>query len=121
MTGLKLRKFSTAGMCAALLLAPTTAAWADNYEAAVKALQEMSEVSDITGELVRKASNQSGSTACYTLAHAKSYYGGFDAKVYTVEHYSIDDPEQRDLMNRALRSHVEQRDAIFAAYKRGCQ
>jgi hypothetical protein len=119
-TWLKLRNISSAGVCAALLLAPTSAAWADNYAAAVKALQEMSEISDITGELVRKASRQSGSAACYTLADAKSYYGGFDAKVYTVEHYSIDDPKERDLMNRALRSHVEQRDAIYAAYKRGC-
>jgi hypothetical protein len=120
MTRLTLRNLSFAGACAALLLAPTSAAWADNHAAAVKALQEMSEISDITGELVRKASRQSGSAACYTLADAKSYYSGFDAKVYTIEHYSIDDPEERDLMNRALRSHVEQRDAIYAAYKRGC-
>lgn len=121
MTKLKLRNICGVGLCAALFLAPTTAAWADDYEAAIKALLEMSEISDITGAFARKASNQSGSTACYTLSHAKSYYSGFDAKVYTVEHYSIDDSEQRNLMNRALRSHVEQRDAIFAAYKRGCQ
>ena len=120
MTQLNLRNISSAGVCAALLFAPITAAWADNYAAAVKALQEMSEISDITGELVRKASRQSGSAACYTLADAKSYYGGFDAKVYTIKNYYIDDPEERDLMNKALWSHVEQRDAIFAAYKRGC-
>ncbi len=120
MTRLTFRNIYSAGISAALLLASSSAAWADNSEAAIKALARMSEISDITGELVKKASKQSGNARCYTLADAKSYYSGFDAQVYTVKNYSIDDPELRDKMNSALWSHVAQRDAIYAAYKRGC-
>ncbi len=124
MANAKLRNICVTGLCAALMLMPSSAAWADDLDLALVSLKKLAAMRDAGAVYTKQAlaEHKAGdnAAACKSLTKGHYEHTGMDAEIFKLHGYRFDEPTTTAKIKEAMVSFNNVQIAMLEAIGKIC-